>query len=289
MGGAGYRCGLCGSSSLGYFVAFDGFDVRRCALCRSAMVVRQPMPGNVEDYAGRYGHDLTARKTDRCWTVLEEAGLARPGARLLDVGCGRGAFLDVAKTQGMSTSGLELAEDAARAARARGHRVVLGSATGEAWALGEADVITFWDVLEHLDEPGRALALAAGRLAPCGSLVILTPFIGSVWDVFGRFIFIVSGRRAAHLLRMCWSRDHLFRFDRDGLARQLERLGLTVQRSERLLLLSLEADRYAGGAVLGSWTGHATLDRLLSRAAVRLAQVLNVPNKLLIIARRDQT
>jgi len=91
--------------------------------------------------------------------------------RVLDVGCGAGAFLEAARRDGVEVAGIEIDPAAANAARCRGVSVTIGSILG-AVPLGYGwDVVTLWDVLDHLDDPAEALARLRARMKPGGLLV----------------------------------------------------------------------------------------------------------------------
>lgn len=70
--------------------------------------------------------------------------------------------------------GLDIDEEEIAAARALGYDIVAGNC--EDIRLDEPfDLIVLSDVIEHLDNPGRALANLAAHLAPGGKMVITTP------------------------------------------------------------------------------------------------------------------
>ncbi len=104
---------------------------------------------------------------------------ARDDARglLLDVGFGDGRFLRSAQLQDWRCVGTEIALAAARPL-AGAHRV----AVADLDALVDAEVfdaVTFWDVLEHLADPGAAVAGAVRRLRPGGVLAASMPSLSS--------------------------------------------------------------------------------------------------------------
>lgn len=81
---------------------------------------------------------------------------------------------------------------------------------------------------------------------------------------------------------MCWSSEHLFRFDAHGLEEVLLSIGFQEVSVQPVLLLSLMPDRYAGGVILPSWTGLRAVDRLISQVGVWTAEKLHFHNKILI-------
>jgi SAM-dependent methyltransferase len=93
------------------------------------------------------------------------------------VGCSSGAWLEVSGALGWTATGVEPSLQTARAARERGLDVRPGTLAEVAPQL-EAhsfDLVTFWDVLEHVRDPRRELALVGRLLAPGGVLTLSMP------------------------------------------------------------------------------------------------------------------
>lgn len=99
----------------------------------------------------------------------------RPG-RLLDIGCGSGLFLQLAREHGWDGVGIEFdAYAAEQATQMYGVNVRVGR-LGDALEADELfDAITMFDYLEHTPAPGADIAMAVGRLAPDGVLLIRVP------------------------------------------------------------------------------------------------------------------
>jgi 2-polyprenyl-3-methyl-5-hydroxy-6-metoxy-1,4-benzoquinol methylase len=97
----------------------------------------------------------------------------RAPGRLLDVGCGDGAFLARAEARGWTVVGLETSPQAAARARAACRGTVVRAPLEQASIPGEFDAVTFWDCLEHLVDPAAALRQVAVRMRP-GAVVAIT-------------------------------------------------------------------------------------------------------------------
>lgn len=103
------------------------------------------------------------------------------GAHLLDIGCGEGFFLFSASKFGYATKGVELSEDAAAYARKEfGLDVETKPFEEVRFPENHFDVITLWQVLEHMLYPLMVLEEVHRILKPGGMLVITTPNIEGI-------------------------------------------------------------------------------------------------------------
>lgn len=109
--------------------------------------------------------------------------------RLLDVGCGAGDFLLVMRRlySAWQTLGVEPNAVAVTRAVARGLDVRQGT-LDDVPASGTYDMITLWNVLEHLPEPLLFLKAIRERLVPNGTLCLAVPVHDS-WEAqfFGKY------------------------------------------------------------------------------------------------------
>jgi SAM-dependent methyltransferase len=164
------------------------------------------------------------RRKEAEWPALRRnardalARLARfrpGGGRLLDFGCGGGFFLGAAAECGWEVYGLEPLPAHAVYARARfGAQVVTDTLRPDSFPLDTFDVITAFQVFEHLPDPPGALRLLARLLKPGGLVLIEVPNI-ETWSVR------LLGRRHRHFVQ-----DHLYFFSARTLSRLMEACGL---------------------------------------------------------------
>ena len=147
---------------------------------------------------------------------LERLTGSPAGRPLLDVGCYTGVFVEIAARHGWDAWGVEPSLWAVERARARGLRVLPG--TLEAADLPEAtfDVVTMWDVIEHLPDPRRALQRVHRLLRPGGLVAVHTIDIESL---FTRLM----GARWPWLMEM-----HIYYFSRRTLCDMLGKCGFEV-------------------------------------------------------------
>jgi 2-polyprenyl-6-hydroxyphenyl methylase / 3-demethylubiquinone-9 3-methyltransferase len=106
---------------------------------------------------------------------------AKPGGRVLDIGCGTGFLLERLAERGFSGIGIDLSPESVEHATRRlaeiGASDRLTAVVGSAYEppAGPFDLIALTDVLEHLEDPRACLAALRAQLAPGGLLVISTP------------------------------------------------------------------------------------------------------------------
>lgn len=106
--------------------------------------------------------------------------------RLLDIGCGNGAFLQFAAHLGWIAEGVDNDAEAVAVARAAGCNVVLGSLDDLPSRKGHYQHVTLSHVIEHVHDPLRLLRQCLQLLVPGGRLWLETPNLQSFGhDVFG--------------------------------------------------------------------------------------------------------
>lgn len=112
---------------------------------------------------------------------FEIGELARlPIGRVMDVGCGNGRMLAVAKRLGWTVRGLEIDPAAVRVARGRGLDVVEGSYSRLDEFAGQFDCVICSHVIEHVYEPRDMLARIARALKEGGTLLLSAPNASSL-------------------------------------------------------------------------------------------------------------
>lgn len=138
------------------------------------------------------------------------------GRPLLDVGAYTGVFVEIAAQHGWDAWGIEPSSWAVKEARSRGLHMVQGTLDTVDLPDKHFDVVTMWDVIEHLTDPRSALLEARRLLTPDGLLVVHTIDIESL---FARLM----GPRWPWLMDM-----HIYYFSRHTLRAMLETCGFQV-------------------------------------------------------------
>jgi SAM-dependent methyltransferase len=211
-------CALCGAPQRSVSVARDPitlerFDVRFCRHCGLGATV-PPLLDLSRYYGPRYYSQRHWITTSYCiWRRMRVVNLSAGPVRqhsILDVGCGDGTFLEVARHKGWKVAGTEI--NVALPTSAKLH---VWSSLGEINAL--FDCITCWHVLEHLRDPLASVRQMHSLLDRGGTLIIAVPNAGGLQArAFGRFWFHLDVPR------------HLFHFDMPSLRLLLDDAGFHV-------------------------------------------------------------
>jgi 2-polyprenyl-6-hydroxyphenyl methylase / 3-demethylubiquinone-9 3-methyltransferase len=118
---------------------------------------------------------LRAIQAVRARRLVATWGARLRGARVVDLGCGGGLLAAPLAESGARVIGVDLSGASLHAARARvTAHFVRGDMRRAPLATGRAQFGLLADVLEHVEDPERALAEAARILAPGGELFVCT-------------------------------------------------------------------------------------------------------------------
>jgi len=142
------------------------------------------------------------------------------GTSLLDIGCAQGFFLFSASEAGYTTKGIEISQDAAEyAIREFGLDVEAKPFEGLRFSENSFDVVTLWQVLEHVPFPLMVLKEVHRILKPGGLVIASTPNIEGI---------------PAKILRKKWwdiKRLHINQFTTKTLADILQNAGFKKMSS----------------------------------------------------------
>ena len=155
-------------------------------------------------------------------------GLAARGlsGRLLDLGCSYGAFLDLACDHGWRPSGVELSGKACAYARQeRGLTIFHGTLEEARFAEGAFEVVTLWDVIEHLEKPLDTVREIHRVLAPGGVMVLFTINQRSLINEVGHLVYRATLGTWTRPLTLLYDIHHNFFFDAVTMEGMLRRGG----------------------------------------------------------------
>jgi len=137
-----------------------------------------------EGYSKMESSDAPIVRRSRLLAAKSQVGLIKKykkGTSLLDIGCGEGFSLFKASQTGYTAKGIELSQDAAEyAKREFSLDIETRHFEGSQFPENCFDVVTLWQVLEHLPYPLTALKQVYRILKPGGLVVVSTPDIGGI-------------------------------------------------------------------------------------------------------------
>jgi 2-polyprenyl-3-methyl-5-hydroxy-6-metoxy-1,4-benzoquinol methylase len=222
-------CPACESANRKAIMHRFGRSIVQCQDCEVGYM--DAFPANVEDVYSHEGYNDT-QETNYLHNVdyrkqrfaLERLGIIRrhiakpvSQTRLLDVGCGTGWFLEVAQREGFCVYGLELGKEIAAATSQRLKISVFTDPLANLPDKEQFDVITLFDVLEHVPDPKTVLSAIRGHLRPGGIALIFCPNLDSVG------LSILKDRSS-----LVMPAEHLFYFTPRSLRRLIEETPLEV-------------------------------------------------------------
>ncbi|MDR1395528.1 MAG: class I SAM-dependent methyltransferase, partial [Deltaproteobacteria bacterium] len=227
------NCPVCGSPpGPGLFVK-DGFRHVRCQECGLiyvSLILR-------EDILIQYWREELAWKSIlksqpqldmdilKFGYGLDLATAYMTGSRnLLDIGAGNGDFVLLAQERSWNAVAMELNLESVASLERQGIRVIVKPLEVCDIEPGAFDLVTMWEVLEHLTEPRNILYEVRRILAADGLLLILVP---NVHSLVTRLLHERSDTFGGH--------SHLNHFNPESLARLLELMGFQILEMETVI------------------------------------------------------
>jgi 2-polyprenyl-3-methyl-5-hydroxy-6-metoxy-1,4-benzoquinol methylase len=232
-------CEVCFSSRIKKLFIKDGLTIVKCKECGFCFVFPQENHANI---AGRYdsseyfntkfvqkfgyGDYDSVRHLNEIWfrKVLQELEqYTKSKGSLLDIGCALGHFLVIAQEKGWVPYGLERSDYAYHYCQ-KHYQFPVFNETVEDYSLKDKQyqVITMFDVLEHVLDIRKAMESATKLLEPSGILIINTPNEGGL---------------SRKLMRRYWFHfkpyEHTYYFSAETLTRLLDIYGFKILRVER--------------------------------------------------------
>lgn len=199
-------CSCCGSRKTRFQRQMRGWQISECEQCGSAFSEVLPSSEDVSNIYeklyeadGLFEHhrkEVSRIRADLANGRRVKVGWERkrffkrcralPGIRLLDIGCGTGLFLVAASQAGRSVQGVEVSRQAAELGRAV-HDLPVHIGMIEELRLADEsfDVVTAWEVLEHVFEPSKFLRVVFQMLKPGGIFAGSVPNYGRPRYRFG--------------------------------------------------------------------------------------------------------
>ena len=224
-------CPTCGSSNFTLELHKDHMDIVKCDNC--TLVYTNPIfddehyksTYSSEDYQkivkdlGEESHNYRLNRFGKERVEILSRFLdSKNEIRYLDVGCSTGFVVEAAKDAGWIAKGIDLNPSAIDFGKSRGLDLTNASLDETSFEKKSFDVISLFDVLEHLTNPKEIINQAQSYLADEGLLFIYVPN----WDSASRMIM----NEDAHFI---WPTHHLNYYTPKTLSDLLERQNFNIE------------------------------------------------------------
>lgn len=187
------QCLICRSRRLRTLPRYERAHLVRCVDCGMTFARRVPTDDELARHYQNYGHAWydSPITRQRYRELLDGFESRRQTNRLFDCGCGAGYFLEEARSRGWEVYGSEYSSYALELTRAKGLEVVEAPIAYETYPPDYFDVVTAFEVFEHLRAPLGEATIVAHILRPGGLLYCTTPnfnslsrrLLGSRWSL----------------------------------------------------------------------------------------------------------
>jgi len=176
------KCYLCESSENGTIFIENQIPIVKCKSCGHVFSTFE----QEEHYEGYWGEEDVAFDLD-WWDIAHrevylefiQSFLKKEKGKILDVGCGLGFFVKTVpeKKPGWEATGYEMSSSAVKYAKKKNglKNVFAGQVEKSNLPKNTFDVITLWDVIEHIPKPHPLLKYLYSILKPGGILFVQTP------------------------------------------------------------------------------------------------------------------
>ena len=181
------KCLLCDGARL---ITLENYRRDFLVKCRACdFVFSQKIPGlqELQEHYATYkrGGSISEITIKRYNELLDGFDNYRKTNHLLDIGCGDGFFLETARQRGWKVYGTEYTGNAIAVCESKGIAMHRGPLDPENYEGITFDVITSFEVIEHINNPQPELKNMKQLLRPGGLLYITTPNFNSV----SRYVF----------------------------------------------------------------------------------------------------
>lgn len=188
-------CIVCNSEHIVDMTGYEKAFLCKCSDCGMVFARKIPLRSELDNYYKNYGTNnyLSPLTIKRYNELLDKLEPFRKTNAILDVGCGIGYFLLEAKKRGWDVYGTELSSESAKICNNKGINVKVGALDPDDYPANMFDVITSFEVIEHINEPQPEVKGFHSILRNGGLVYITTPNFNSLlrYKLKGRYNVII--------------------------------------------------------------------------------------------------
>src|SRR3989304_10012013 len=184
------NCNNCNAGETRFLFTKDGYNIVQCQGC--GLIFVNPRKESVfeiynESYYkdGGYYQDYIHNRENYIWSFKKRmevlSSFLKSGSTVLDIGCAYGFFLEVASEAGYKVDGIEVNKYMVENVKNRLKvPCYLCADLTDFKSEKKYDCISFFDSIEHMENPRASIVKAGEMMDKGGLLVITTPNIGSI-------------------------------------------------------------------------------------------------------------
>jgi 2-polyprenyl-3-methyl-5-hydroxy-6-metoxy-1,4-benzoquinol methylase len=175
-------CLICSSNELVDLKDYSNVFLCRCKQCGFKFSRKIPLKEElVACYEGYGRNDYLSHLTKKRYhELLDKFEPYRKTNRLIDVGCGIGYFLEVAMERGWEVYGTEFTQEAVQICSNKGIKMELGVLDPNKYTAESFDIITSFEVIEHINDPRDEIQRFNRVLRSGGLVYVTTPNFNSL-------------------------------------------------------------------------------------------------------------
>ena len=176
-------CLLCGSRKLKSLDGYEKHDLLKCSDCSFVFMRRIPTQEELYDHYSVYAYEkekeISLATKLSYFKLLNKFGKYRKSNKILDVGCGEGWFLELAKERCWEIYGTEFSARAIEICEGKGIKIYKGVLNPENMEETNFDIIISSETLEHINNPRQECSNIYKLLRKGGLFYITTPNFNS--------------------------------------------------------------------------------------------------------------
>jgi len=175
-------CLICNSCDLKDLADYAKAHLCQCKSCGCVFSKKIPSKNDLEEHYQGYGRKdyLSPITIKRYHELLDLFEPFRKTNKLIDIGCGIGYFLEVAKRRGWEVYGVEITDEAVQICSNKGIHTKKGLLDPKNYQPGMFDIVTSFEVIEHMNNPKTELNNFNAILREGGLVYITTPNFNSL-------------------------------------------------------------------------------------------------------------
>jgi SAM-dependent methyltransferase len=270
VGSTLYECAQCGLRYLDPCLSPEA--MRNAYASNDNLVAHHSFHDGYYDYGDLYKKSQTRSDFLRALELLEKR-LPVGKRHICDIGFGNGFFLALARERGWDIDGIDSSLQNVKTAKQK-FSLDLKCEYLETYNPQKTfDVITFWDVIEHLANPHAALKKARRMLAPDGYLIIAVPNDRSLLRYLSQLVFFLSGGKFRKGLDSVYFLEHVAYYNLKSITSLMDLSGFTLAAS---YFTSTDLNKYR----------FSLLDRWIAGGILFLGKCLRMENRLVALFKK---